>query len=678
MEQKRFSTPVAVTDVTVTDAFWQREMELVRREVIPYQWDALNDRVPDAEPSWCMHNFRAAARLVTRIRETNMPAPSVTPRGFQILPEEGEQPDPDSFYGFVFQDSDFYKWIEAVAYSLAQHPDEKLEQVVDEAIDVIAQAQMPDGYLNTYYILHGVDKAFTNLKDHHELYCLGHLAEAAVAYYQATGKDQLLQVACRYADCVANRFGPEEGKCHGYPGHEITEMALLRLSEVTGCEKYRQLAGYFIDARGTLPHYFAREDNARRVARGEKPQQEKPEKYVYYQADKPVREQQEAEGHAVRAMYLYSGMADMARLTGDEGLEAACERLWQSAVEKQRYITGGVGSTVHGEAFTFPYDLPNDAAYSETCAAIGLVFFARRMLQMRPDSRYADVMEQALYNTVLAGMALDGKSFFYVNPLEVVPESCHQDQRLQHVKPVRQKWFGCACCPPNIARLVSSLPSYVYTVGEDTLYTHLYVGGTVRAKLAGQDVKLRVDSAMPWEGNVRVTVEADGAPCTLAFRLPGWCDNPRVDCPGKELTVRDGYAYLTGLWRTGDTVTLTLPMRVKVMAADSRVREDAGQVALTRGPITYCAEEADNGAALHLLRLHPAAMGAVEMVHSDVFGHDAVLLKVPAARVKPRAQGGLYAEWQPEEEEPFTLTMIPYYAWANRGEGEMRVWLPAR
>ena len=237
MEQKRFSTPVAVTDVTVTDAFWQREMELVRREVIPYQWEALNDRVPDAEPSWCMHNFRAAARLVTRIRETNMPAPSVTPRGFQILPEEGEQPDPDSFYGFVFQDSDFYKWIEAVAYSLAQHPDEKLEQVVDEAIDVIAQAQMPDGYLNTYYILHGVDKAFTNLKDHHELYCLGHLAEAAVAYYQATGKDQLLQVACRYADCVANRFGPEEGKCHGYPGHEIAEMALLRLSEVTGCEK---------------------------------------------------------------------------------------------------------------------------------------------------------------------------------------------------------------------------------------------------------------------------------------------------------------------------------------------------------------------------------------------------------------------------------------------------------
>ncbi|MGN0779135.1 MAG: glycoside hydrolase family 127 protein [Aristaeellaceae bacterium] len=678
MDPKWFSTPVPVKDVTVTDAFWQREMELVRKEVIPYQWEALNDRVPDAEPSWCMHNFRAAARLVNRIRETNMKAPSITPRGFQILPGEGEQPDPDSFYGFLFQDSDFYKWIEAVAYSLAQHPDPELEKVADAAIDIIHQAQMPDGYLDTYYILHGVDKAFTNLKDNHELYCLGHLAEGAVAYYQATGKDKLLQVACRYADHVAERFGPEEGKCHGYPGHELAEMALVRLSETTGEDKYRQLASYFIDERGKMPHYFAQEENRRRQAKGEKPLTDKETLYAYHQADVPVREQPEAEGHAVRAMYLYSGMADIARLHGDDTLLAACERLWNSAVEKQRYITGGVGATAVGEAFTFPYDLPNDTAYSETCAAIGLMFFARRMLQIRPDSRYGDVMEQALYNTVLAGMALDGKSFFYVNPLEVVPERCHKDDHLKHVKPVRQKWFGCACCPPNIARLVSSLPSYTYTVSEDTLYTHLYVGGEVRVTLAGQPMTLAMTSGMPGRGDAQLRVVSGEVQGTLAFRLPGWCDHPQVVCPGKELVVRDGYAYLTGLWREGDTVALTLPMQVRVMAADSRVREDAGQVALTRGPITYCAEEADNGPELHLLRLHPAAMGAVQEEVSSVFGHDAVLLKVPAARVQPREASGLYAPWQPEIEHPFTLTMVPYYAWANRGEGEMRVWLPAR
>lgn len=331
---------------------------------------------------------------------------------------------------------------------------------------MVCAAQAPDGYLDTYYILGGMDHRFTRLKDLHELYCLGHLVEGAVAYYQATGKDALLKAACRFADHVDRCIGPEEGKLHGYPGHEIAEMALVRLWKVTGEERYLKLARYFVDERGREPHIFE-------IQSGPNVNKD------YHQAGAPVREQHEAVGHAVRAMYLYSGMADVARITQDDSLKEACERLWRSAVEEKMYITGGVGSSKEGESFTFPFDLPNDAAYSETCAAIGLVFFARRMLEMSPDSRYGDTMELALYNTVLDGMALDGKSFFYVNPMEVQPEAAHRDVRLSHVKTVRQKWFGCACCPPNLARILSSLGQYAFTERQDTLFVHLYMGGTV-------------------------------------------------------------------------------------------------------------------------------------------------------------------------------------------------------
>lgn len=675
MNSKQFSAPLPLSAVRVTDAFWQREMELVRTQVIPYQWDALNDRVPGAEPSWCMHNFRAAARLQAR-KHAGEAGPAFTYRGFQVLPKKGEQPDENSFYGFVFQDTDFSKWIEAVGYSLMQHPDAELEKTADEAIDVVCAAQADDGYLDTYYLLSGMDKSFTNLKDHHELYCLGHLVEGAVAYYQATGKDKLLRAACRFADCIDTHFGPEEGKLHGYPGHEIAEMALMRLYEVTGEDRYMKLARYFVDTRGTTPHFFAEEEGRRT----DRPASDfSPANYAYYQAHKPVRQQDEAVGHAVRAMYLYSGMADVARATEDEALANACERLWQSAVDQKRYITGGVGGTHMGEAFSFPYDLPNDSAYSETCAAIGLVFFARRMLQMKADRRYADVMEQALYNTVLAGMALDGQSFFYVNPLSVVPEACHRDERLRHVQPVRQKWFGCACCPPNIARLVSSVASYAYTANADTLYTHLYMNGDVTTQLGGKPVTLHVTSGLPWVGQVKVAVEADGCDGTLAFRLPGWADAPTVACEGKALTVCDGYAYLTGEWRTGDVVAIELPMRVHAAAAHRRVREDGGQVAFTRGPITYCAEQADNGADLHLVHIHPEKLGRgceqVVVAMEERLGHEMAMLHVPAAREIEDDGDALYTDWQPAQEKPIVLKLIPYYAWANRGEGEMRVWL---
>lgn len=671
MNNRIFSRPLALQDLRITDAFWLREMELVRQQVIPYQWDALNDRIPDAAPSWCMHNFRAAGRLQQKktARAAGFHAPEYTFRGFEVLPEDPAQPDPDAFYGFVFQDSDFAKWIEAVGYSLTQHPDAQLEALADGAIDVVCAAQDDNGYLDTYYLLHGMDRAFTNLKDHHELYCLGHLVEGAISYYQATGKDKLLNAACRYVDYVSTLFGPGEDQRKGYPGHEIAEMALLRLYEVTGVDRYRDLANFFLDQRGTQPHYFDQEGRERARMEG-KPF--KPGEYSYYQAHKPVREQDEAVGHAVRAMYLYAGMADAARLNQDESMLDACRKLWRSTVREKLYITGGVGGTCHGEAFSFPFDLPNDSAYSETCAAIGLAFFARRMLQLEPRSEYADVMELALYNTVLAGMALDGQSFFYVNPLSVVPEACRRDVRLHHVKPVRQKWFGCACCPPNIARMVSSVGAYAWTQTEDTLFTHLYIGGTV----SFQGMSLHFASGMPYQGNGTVTISApQPTRCTLAFRLPGWSQGAAVHCEGKDAQIRDGYCYLSGVWQDGDTVTLNFPMPVRMLSADTRVREDAGKVAFVRGPITYCLEEKDNGADLHLLFADTDAAARAQVIDSEIGGHPVKVLKIPGRRQQPSASCGLYQDYAAPAFETRELALVPYFTWANRGEGEMSVWV---
>ena len=674
MDQQRFNKPLPFANVQITDGFWKRNMELVRKEVIPYQWETLNDRVPDAAPSYAMRNFRTAAKLQAEKKEKGAAfvPPKYVWRGFEALPEDPKNPEEGRFYGFLFQDSDFSKWIEAVGYSLSQHPDPELEKIADGAIDIVCAAQSEDGYLDTYYIINGMDAAWTNMRDNHELYCFGHLVEGAVAYYQATGKDKLLKAACRFADYVDAHFGLEEGKRRGYPGHEVAEMALVRLYDVTGEEKYLKLASYFVNERGQEPNYFAQEEMTRAASEG------RPARHAnlyYYQAEKPVREQDEAHGHAVRAVYLYSGMADVSRMTGDDSLYDACKQLWHSIVDEKLYITGGIGGTHIGESFSYPFDLPNDSAYSETCAAIGLAFFARRMLQISPESRYADVMEQALYNTVLSGMALDGKSFFYVNPLSVVPEACKRDERLQHVKHVRQKWFGCACCPPNIARIASSVAQYAYTENADTLFTHLYVGGSVSKQFEGGLLRMDMQSNVPWEGSAKAVIHAEApVQATLAFRLPGWSEKPAVICEGKQQEIKDGYVYLTGKWQEGDVVVLDMPMPVRIWASDARVRENIGQVAFTRGPITFCAEEADNGAELHLLRvadLDPANV-CVEM--DDIFGHPTVRLMVRARRMVPQA-GGLYRAASAPIEEDALITLVPYYAWANRGEGEMRVWL---
>ena len=629
-------------NVTLNDAFWNRFRETVVREGIPYQWKALNDQLPDdTEPSYCMRNFRIAAGR-----------------------EQGE------FGGFVFQDSDVYKWLEGVAYSLRWRPDPALEAVADGAIEAIAAAQQPDGYLDTYYIINGLDKRWTNLKDHHELYVAGHMIEAACAYCQATGKRALLDVATRLVDHIDSVIGPEEGKLHGYPGHPVIEMALMRLYDITGDPKHLRLAEYFVNQRGQSPLFFEQEDKLHNNTFYWK---NSPFRYQYYQAQLPVRAQKDAEGHAVRAMYLYSGMADVARATGDATLAQACRDLWASATHRRMYITGAGGSTEHGEAFSFDYDMPNDTVYGETCAAIGLVFFARRMLLLEPKGEYADVMERALYNGTISGMQLDGKKFFYVNPLEVVPEACEKDPHKRHVKPERQKWFGCACCPPNLIRMLTSLEEYIATEDGETVYLHLYAGGEVRT----DGLVLRVDTRYPWEGHVRIEVEAD-APVrkALALRVPGWCRRWSVMVNGEfvETAPVDGYVRVEREWRSGDAVVLELDMPARVVRANPRVREDIGKAALQRGPVVYCLEEADNGADLHLAKLN--ADSPVEVTWEPETLGGVVTLVSDGWRESASGWGdALYDDRDAPEAVPVKLRWIPYYAWANRGVGEMRVFL---
>ena len=642
---KPVAKPLPLTGMQVTDRFFAPRIDLVRTQMLPYQWEALNDRLKDTEPSHCIENFRIAAGI-----------------------SRGE------YHGMVFQDSDLYKWLEAVAYQLAVRPDLSLREAADSAIRLIGQAQTPEGYLNTYYQTHPDEKRFSNLQNNHELYCAGHLIEAAVAFAQTVGDTRLLDVARRYADLIDRVFGPEEGKLHGYPGHEIIEMALVRLFRLTGEERYLRLARYFIDQRGQAPLYF--EEEARRDGNRDFVWNETFMRYQYYQAGKPVREQTEAEGHAVRAVYLYSGMADVAAETGDQTLFEACRTLFDNIVSRRMYITGAIGSTHVGEAFTYDYDLPNESVYAETCAQIGLCFFAQRMLNSEMDGRYADVIERALYNSVLSGMSLDAKRFFYVNPLEVVPEACEKDDRLRHVKPQRQKWFGCACCPPNLARFLGSLPSYAFSAGGDTLYMHLYIGGEVRVALAHAEVHLSVESDYPWDGRVRLTVHTPGE-YGIAVRISGWCRGYELKVNGESVSSEPvrGYVSLNRVWREEDMVELNLKMPVTLMRANPAVRADTGKLCVVRGPLVYSLEEADNGKDLHLLRLplqtafevhdEPQLLGGIRTIRCNAF-----------RRSKSFAEGQLYAPVCGAEEMTETqLTWIPYFAWANREPGEMAVWI---
>ncbi|WP_284640051.1 glycoside hydrolase family 127 protein [Paenibacillus silviterrae] len=643
--------------VHIRDPFWNSYAELVRKAVLPYQWEALNDRIPDAEPSYAIRNFRIAAGL-----------------------EEGE------FGGMVFQDSDVAKWLEAVGYSLAAHPDPELEDIADGVIELIAKAQQENGYLNTYFTIKEKDNAWTNLHEAHELYCAGHMIEAAVAYYEATGKRRLLEVVCKLADHIDTVFGKEPGQIRGYDGHQEIELALVKLYRVTRERRYLELAQFFIDERGREPHFFI-EECKRRGGYSHWAKKAVPipsaQSLAYNQAHLPVREQEVAVGHAVRAVYMYTAMADLAGLTGDKELAEACRRLWNNMTRKQMYITGGIGSTHHGEAFSFDYDLPNDTVYAETCASIGLIFFARRMLELEAKSDYADVMERALYNNVLGSMSQDGKHYFYVNPLEVWPQASLHNPGKRHVKPVRQKWFGCSCCPPNVARLLTSLNDYIYTASKDEnkVYTHLFIGSSAKLQLAAGQVELEQHSRLPWEGYARfeMTAVPDDA-FTLALRVPSWCNGQAellVNGAAISYDTEAGYAVVTRRWAAGDIVEWMPALVPQFIESRPEIRANAGKAAIERGPLVYCLEEADNGALLSNICIdlredlqasfEPEMLGGAVVITAKGFAGELSSWQEDEAAYRPAAR--LSAS------EPITLKAVPYYLWGNRQPGEMTVWI---
>lgn len=639
----------------VSDPFLGQYQRLVRDVVIPYQWDALNDRIPEADPSHAIENFRIAAGQLS-----------------------GE------FYGMVFQDSDVAKWLEAVAWSLCQKPDPALEKTADEVIELVAAAQCDDGYLNTYFTVKAPQERWTNLAECHELYCAGHMIEAGVAFYQATGKRRLLEVVCRLADHIDSVFGPGEHQLHGYPGHPEIELALMRLYEATGCSRYLALVNYFVEQRGTQPHFYDLEYEKRGQTsywHTYGPAWMVKDK-AYSQAYQPLSEQQTATGHAVRFVYLMTGVAHLARLSQDERKRQDCLRLWRNMAQRQLYITGGIGSQSSGEAFSSDYDLPNDTVYAESCASIGLMMFARRMIELEADSQYADVMERALYNTVLGGMALDGKHFFYVNPLEVHPQSLKFNHIYDHVKPVRQRWFGCACCPPNIARVLTSLGHYIYTPRPEALYINLYVGNSIELQTENGSLRLRIDGNYPWQEHVSITIDSPQAVRhTLALRLPDWCSDARVTLNGDEVSqdIRKGYLHITRDWQEGDTIGLTLPMPVRRVYGNPRVRHVAGKVALQRGPLVYCLEQADNGEELHNLWL-PKESALRIFEGKGLFAHKMLIQAEGLKQSAPDAEQSALWHYDraPGAWQPHTLTFIPWFSWANRGEGEMRIWVNER
>ena len=571
----------------------------------------------------------------------------------------------------VAYDSDVAKWVEAAAYSLAKHPDRSLARKVDRIVDLLARAQAEDGYLNSYFLRPDTGQRWTDLRRQHELYCAGHLMEAAVAYHQATGRRKLLDVVCRYADHISGVFGPRAGQLRGYPGHQEIELALVKLYRHTGRREYLELARFFIDQRGARPHYFDRESRAL----GEAPEPGiAGEPYSQYQAHFPARRQTTAEGHAVRLGYFCAGMADVSRETGDTELANACRRIWRNIIERRMYITGGVGGRPM-ERFTFDYDLPNELAYVETCAAVALVFFAHRMLQAGGDGQYADVMERALYNGVLCGVSLAGDRFFYSNYLALYPEY----YLFHQTRPRRRDWFRCACCPSNLARLVASIGGYAFSCSSRAAYVHLYLAATATLNVAGQALRLSLTTDYPWKGRVTVNVQPERpARFALALRIPGWCEQAEAKVNGKSIALagvtRKGYAHLVRRWAPGDRVELNMAMPVKRMYAHPSVRHNTGKVALQRGPIVYCLEEMDNGADLNAIAL-PRAARLTARYQGDLLG-GVTVVSAHAQRLRKRGGRGVLYQSRLPDVQPTTIRAIPYFAWANRREEEeMLVWL---
>lgn len=618
--------PVSFSQVTITDRFWKPKL----------------DRV-------------ATATLQACIVQTEQKTGRI--RNFEKVARH----QPEKHEGIYYDDSDVYKAIEAMAYSLKNRPDAALEQKADEWIDKIAAAQLPDGYLNTYYTLTGLDKRWTDMEKHED-YCAGHLIEAAVAYYNTTGKRKLLDVAIRFADHIDSTFRIPNR--HWVSGHQEIELALMRLYHLTRQERYLKLADWFLDQRG---HGYGK---------GKIWDDWKDPKYC--QDNVPVKDQKEITGHAVRAMYQYTGAADVAAATNDPAYLNAMTTVWEDVVYRNMYLTGGIGSSGRNEGFSEDYDLPNESAYCETCASVGMVFWNQRMNLLTGESKYIDVLERSLYNGALDGLSLSGDRFFYGNPLSSVGTNS------------RSEWFGTACCPSNIARLVASLGDYVYGHSDEGIWVNLFVASNATIPVGKTPVPIRLDTNYPWDGTVKLTLNpARNVAYALHVRLPGWADNApapgklyayaRTDAAkidirlnGKPVAFRQekGYAVIDRMWQHGDVVELTLPMPVREVVARPDVKADRDRVALQRGPLVYCVEGPDNDGRAWNILVPAKATFATEPYRVL----DELVIAIRAGlSVVEAAPDGLSVQIKPR-----TITAIPYYAWANRGKSPMQVWLPSR
>ena len=620
------------------EGFISKYQRLVKEVMLPYQYRVLCDAEPGAEKSHVIDNFRNAGKVL-----------------------RGEKTD-DGFYGMVFQDSDAAKWLEAVAYALKLYPDNELEAQADELIELIANAQDEDGYLDTYFTIKDRDLRWTNLLEGHELYCMGHMMEAAVAYYETTGKDRLLKVMEKNAEHIYEHFVTENNP--GYPGHPEVELALLRLYDATGNEKALKLAGHFIDIRGVDTEFYAKEKAKRSWTVWGNDAAD----LDYMQAAAPVRDQKDAVGHAVRAVYLYTAMADLAGRNDDEELKAACDRLFKSITDRRMYITGGIGSTNMGEAFTVDYDLPNDTAYCESCASCGLIFFASRMLEQDVDGKYGDVMERAFYNTVLAGMQLTGDGFFYVNPLEAVPGVSGVAKTHPHTLIKRPGWYACACCPPNIARLICSFGKYAFGEGDGANYCHMYTSGRVSFS-DGMEIICR--TGYPYEGSVRFEI-TKGTGC-FKVRIPGWCGSCRIKYNGIDMDVRPDKGYVSfENAKAGDTILVELDMPAEFNYCSNKVSENTGCVSISRGPLVYCFEGVDNDGDVFGIRLDDEADMEVGAYDEKLLGG---IVPITVSAFRREETKGLYSNVKPKSRK-IKARAVPYYAWSNRGSGQMRVWMP--
>ena len=619
--------PVPFTSVKVTDQFWGQRLKANREVTIPLAFSK-------CEETGRYDNFVKAAH-----------------------PSEDYKVG-----GYSFDDTDVYKTIEGASYLLQTYPDKKLKKYIDSVLVIVAAAQEPDGYLFTARTMNpkhphewAGSRRWEKVEElSHEFYNLGHMVEGAIAHYQATGQRNFLDIAIRYADCVCREIGDNPGQQVRVPGHQIAEMALAKLYTVTGDRKYLDQAKFFLDKRG----YTDRRDE-------------------YSQAHKPVIDQDEAVGHAVRAAYMYSGMADVAALTGDSAYIRAIDRIWDNIVGKKYYITGGIGATSQGEAFGKNYELPNMSAYCETCASIGNVYLNYRLFLLHGESKYYDVLERTLYNGLIAGVSLDGGSFFYPNPLESMGQ--HQ----------RQPWFGCACCPSNVSRFIPSLPGYVYAVKDNQVYVNLYLSNKATLKIGRKSVTLSQETRYPWNGDIALTVDKNSAGrFAMKLRIPGWVRNQVVPSDlytytdGKRLSYQvkvngelqeaelgaDGYFTVTRQWKKGDKVELHFDMEPRVVKANARVEADRGRVAVERGPLVYCAEWPDNDFDVLSVLLNRQPSFTVTEKPDLLYGLNQI--QTPAQTLKYDTEGRLSVQ-------DVTLTLIPYYAWAHRGSGRMAVWLPS-